>query len=473
MLPRGSGSDYTDRVPRDLHQRLRRRVRVGAVPAGPAPGPVRRAARRRRVRRRGADHPDERDAVRDRPEPSRPALAAHGGVLRHRRPEGRPTRPGRRTATTSTGTGAGTTPGITASVGPVLPDDGKDAIDEQLAAIVPVIASTRFGRGAGWSKGHCVLLLSQHASRSGHRPERVLRRRRPRGIRDRRPGSGPFGSYGRASAVTTSLPRAAGRPGPALPGRHGQVRPRPRPGPGGRPGRADGHRAVRRPRPAAVPAVAAGLVRPAGRLAARRGAGQDIPDSDAAVSPVMASDPSAVPDAPPDEGSWPYVVSVTSPDDGLSVFVAGNMQAGLLARGTPFRHQRGDPQRDRRDGRARPTQQVTLAAPASYGLTLSAGPGAASRVPGSRALPRRHAGDRDGDAGPGLRLLRLDRRRRRGGRRPAADAADGRRPHGRPRASPRRRCSRSRSARPARPSLAGPAQQFQAPAPTPTAAPPT
>ncbi len=112
---------------------------------------------------------------------------------------------------------------------------------------------------------------------------------------------------------------------------------------------------------------------------------EDIPDSDAALSPIVASDPSSVPDAPPDQGSWPYAVSVASPENGLRVFVSGNLQAGFSLEALRFTA--GGVIRSVTSGTVAQgeTQEVTLAAPALYDLTLSADAGGsvtASPAPG-------------------------------------------------------------------------------------------
>jgi len=260
---------------------------------------------------------------------------------------------------------------------------GQDAIDAQLAAHVPVLVSTRFGRGPNWSKGHVVLLLSKTPGD--------------------KPGTGFYVVDDPAGYVTPTQTGGYGHYGPDQCGEHviypealvaqallypdGSARPALvlDPAPGTDPdvlmiiGRFDG------PGP---PPYQLWLQDASGRQAGwLPGATPvtDIPDSDAAVAPVVASDPSALPEVPPDPGRWPYVVSVTQPEDGLTVFVAGSLQADFALE--TLRFTAGGVIRSVTSGTvaAGETQQVTLAAPATFQLTLTAGPGgtvAVSPVPG-------------------------------------------------------------------------------------------
>jgi hypothetical protein len=262
---------------------------------------------------------------------------------------------------------------------------GKAAIDAQLANNVAVVASTRFGLGPNWSKGHCVLLLSRTPADPATGSEGFYVVDDPAGYVAQTPAGG-YGYYGRGqcgehviypeSLVAKALVYPDGTP------RYALVLD---PVPGTDPdvmlviGRFDGPG----PQPFQL-----WLQDASGRQAGWLPGGQqvgDIPGSDAAISPVVASDPSTVPDAPPDEGSWPYAVSVVSPEDGLQVFVSGNVQADFSLEALSFTA--GGVIRSVTSGTvaAGETQEVTLAAPALYTLTLSAGAGGsvtASPAPG-------------------------------------------------------------------------------------------
>lgn len=173
-------------------------------------------------------------------------------------------------------------------------DSGQAAIDAQFAAHVPVLVSTRFGKGPNWSKGHVVLLLSKTPGPA--------------------PGKGFYVVDDPAGYVTPTEFGGYGHYGPDQCGEHvtypedlvaqallypdGQTA-RPAlvltPAPGTDPdvlmiiGRFDG------PGP---PPYQFWLQDSSGRQAGWLPGGTpvtDIPDSDAVVAPVVASDPSAAP----------------------------------------------------------------------------------------------------------------------------------------------------------------------------------
>ena len=287
--------------------------------------------------------------------------------------------------------------------------------------------STRFGRGPNWSKGHVVLLLSKTPGTA--------------------PGKGFYVVDDPAGYVTATETGGYGHYGPDQCGEHviypeelvrqallypDGISARPAlvltPAPGTDPdvlmiiGRFDG------PGP---PPYQFWLQDMSGRrrLAARRDAGHRHPGQRRGHRPGRGVGPVGRPRGPAGPGALALRGLGDPPADGLAVFVTGDADFALET----LRFTAAGVIRSLTTGTvtAGTAQQVTLTAPATYQLTLTPARAGRRRVAGPGTVPRRHRGDADRDAGPGLRPVRLDHRRRRGGRRPTADAGDGRRPHGR------------------------------------------
>ena len=268
--------------------------------------------------------------------------------------------------------------------------NGKAAIDAQLANYVAVVASTRFGSGAGWGGGHMVLLLSRTPADPTTGEEGYYVVDDPAGYVTQGPSGTTFGSYNAKSCgehviypesmVAQALWRQdkdlglVARGGVAL-----------NPAPGTDPDvmLISGMFTGPDPRPFQL-----WLEDPVGRTAGWLPNGQssqDIPGSVATIAAIVVSDPSSPPGDSPDEATWPYAVCVTDPDPALQVFVYGNLQADYSLE--TFTFTTGGVVRSVTSGTVAQgeTRQVTLSAPALYSLTLSGGAGGsvgASPAPG-------------------------------------------------------------------------------------------